>query len=251
MLHNFFRNTLPKYGQLLLFGGSSIAFFQGIKDQKIKNLYIEKLTEANKLKEQIDILKQEKLKVIEDQITESDLSALKEIDRQINSCLSKLHSNTQIFRNNSNLSPEQVSDLNAEATENMSNIVDNTSNLSKIVKKYLDKYNPKDGTSNLLSILDNFFNGKLFSGMSIEEIGAVVHISGSLFLLFSIFTIISILFGNTIIEKYNLEKRFPKLAKLFQLRKKATKYSLILNFSLIILVLLIIISLNVYILYTV
>jgi len=255
MLQNFFslrRNTLPKYGQLFLFVASSIAFLQSIKDNRLlkdKNFYLEKISEVNKLKEQLEQLKEEKPKLMENQITEQDWNTLQAIDTKINLCIKKLHSNSQILTNNSNLSPEKVSEINAEATENISTIADNTENFSKIVRKYLDKFNPKDGTNNFLSGLDNLFNGKLFSGMSLIETGAIMHISGALFILFSLFTIISILFGNMIIERYNLEKRWPKLARLIQLRNKVTKYSLILNFSLIILVLLVFIFFNFYFFY--
>ncbi len=43
MIKNFFLNTLPRYGQLVLFGGSGIAFLQSIKDNRIKELYLKKI----------------------------------------------------------------------------------------------------------------------------------------------------------------------------------------------------------------
>ena len=83
--------------------------------------------------------------------------------------------------------------------------------------------------------------------MSTLEISAIMHISGALFILFTLFTVISILFGDILILK--LEEKYPKFARLIHLRQKVTILSLIVNFSLIFLVLIIIIFINFYALY--
>ncbi len=84
--------------------------------------------------------------------------------------------------------------------------------------------------------------------MSTLEISVIMHISGALFILFTLFTVISILFGDILILK--LEEKYPKFARLIHLRQKVTILSLIVNFSLIFLVLIIIIIfINLYALY--
>jgi len=85
--------------------------------------------------------------------------------------------------------------------------------------------------------------------MSTLEISAIMHISGALFILFTLFTVISILFGDILILKLKLEEKYPKFARLIHLRQKVTIFSLIINFSLIFLVLIIIIFINFYALY--
>jgi len=84
----------------------------------------------------------------------------------------------------------------------------------------------------------------MFSGLNTLEIGAIVHISGSLFILFSLVSIISIIFGDELLLYFNLENKYPKLARFIQIRRKFRYYYLIWNFLLIILVLLTIIYVN-------
>ena len=59
------------------------------------------------------------------------------------------------------------------------------------------------------------------------------HISGSIVIILSLYSIISILFGNKLIEHFKLDTKYPRLAKLLTLRKKITNYSLAFNFFLI------------------
>jgi len=82
--------------------------------------------------------------------------------------------------------------------------------------------------------------------MSLLEISAIFHISGSLFILFTLSTIINILFGDIIIKKLKLDEKFPRFLRL----KKFTRFILIWNFFLIFMVLLTIIFINATVLYT-
>ncbi len=60
MIKNIFLNTLPRYGQLVLFGRSGIAFLQSIKDNRIKELYLKKLEEVKQLQEKVEELEKQK-----------------------------------------------------------------------------------------------------------------------------------------------------------------------------------------------
>jgi hypothetical protein len=84
-----------------------------------------------------------------------------------------------------------------------------------------------------------------FDGLNYEQNLAIVHISGSMFILFGLISIISIFYGDKLIIFFDLENRFPKIAKFIQIRRKFQQYYLLMNIGLIIIVLLLIIYVNI------
>ena len=66
-----------------------------------------------------------------------------------------------------------------------------------------------------------------------------------MFIIFTLFSIISIFYGEKLITYFDLENRFIKLSKFIQIRRKFQQYYLLLNISLIIIVLLLIIYVNI------
>jgi hypothetical protein len=58
---------------------------------------------------------------------------------------------------------------------------------------------------------------------------SVTLLLGNSLLVSSLSSIIFVLYGDYLIEKYQLEVKFPKLAKIISYRRKAQKYSLIFN----------------------
>ena len=66
-----------------------------------------------------------------------------------------------------------------------------------------------------------------------------------MFILFGLISIISIIYGDKLIIFFDLENRFPKIAKFIQIRRKLQQYYLLLNIVLIIIVLVIIICINI------
>ena len=53
-------------------------------------------------------------------------------------------------------------------------------------------------------------------------------------ILSSIFSLIFILYGDYILKKYNIEYRYPKIAKIIQLRRQFQRYYMILSILMII-----------------
>jgi len=84
-----------------------------------------------------------------------------------------------------------------------------------------------------------------FDGLNYEQNLAIVHISGSIFILFTLISIISIFYGEKLIIFFDLENRFPKIAKFIQIRRNFQQYYLLMNIGLIIIVLAIIIYINI------
>lgn len=97
-----------------------------------------------------------------------------------------------------------------------------------------------ENNSKYLDSLQSFFDG-----LNYEQNLAIVHISGSMFILFSLINIISIFYGEKLIIFFGLEKRFPKIAKFIQIRRKFQQYYFLINIGLIIIVLAIIVYLNI------
>lgn len=75
---------------------------------------------------------------------------------------------------------------------------------------------------------------------------AFIHISASIFILFCLFTLIAVFTGQQLIDYFNLTTRFPRLAKYILLRQRFQLFYFILNSIFIIIMLLIIISLNIF-----
>lgn len=80
--------------------------------------------------------------------------------------------------------------------------------------------------------------------ISPQENLALVNLSGILFIMLTLFSIIMIFYGNKFLDYFQLEKRLPKIAKLIILRRKFQQFYLLTNILLISVVLLIMFTLN-------
>jgi hypothetical protein len=107
-----------------------------------------------------------------------------------------------------------------------------------------------NGSSSNFIDLSNYFDSlqQIINSLNFEQTLAITHISGSLFILISLFTISTILYGNYLIEYFKLESKYPKLAKLIRIRRKVKNIEIIITSILIIYVLLAMIGINIYIL---
>ncbi len=74
------------------------------------------------------------------------------------------------------------------------------------------------------SILNFNFSLEWFEGLNGIKKIAVSMILGKSVIFSALLSIIFVFYGNILIEKYDLENRYPKLAKLIQLRQKYQKY---------------------------
>jgi hypothetical protein len=71
--------------------------------------------------------------------------------------------------------------------------------------------------------------------LSVEQLGALSNLFFSSVVLSSGFSLISIYFGEYLLMKFNIEKRFPKIAKYINLRRKFQRYYIKLSFFYIVL----------------
>lgn len=80
--------------------------------------------------------------------------------------------------------------------------------------------------------------------MTLQENLAFVNMSGIIFIMITLFSIIMIFYGAKLLDYFQLEKRFPRIAKMIILRRKFQAYYLLTNILLISVVLIIMFALN-------
>jgi len=76
---------------------------------------------------------------------------------------------------------------------------------------------------------DNFDYKNIYENITNDQLGGIGLILFSQVILASAISIVFIFFGEYLIQRYEIEKKYPKLAKFIQMRRKFQKYYLILN----------------------
>jgi hypothetical protein len=76
---------------------------------------------------------------------------------------------------------------------------------------------------------DNINISKIYENLTNDQLGGIGLILFSQVIIASAISIVFIFFGEYLIQRYDLENKYPKLAKIIQLRRKFQKYYLILN----------------------
>ena len=79
-----------------------------------------------------------------------------------------------------------------------------------------------------------------------DEKFAIIHILISIFILICVLNMIGLYLGDRLIIYFNLEVKFPKLAKIILLRRKFLTYYCLFDGVLIILALFVIVGFNLY-----
>lgn len=220
-----------------------------------------------------NIIRGNKTSVLEDKIIKNELK-YEELNKKYTSLLeknlNKLENEREILEESNNLrkdvevleqklrnSVEIKRELQNNYSENSDGIrdkIDEVINKDVEIHQLYESVNSKfdsfinkintllnnDNKSQYLDSLQSFFDG-LNYGQNL----AIIHISGSIFILFSLINIISIFYGEMLIKLFDLENRFPKIAKFIQIRRKFQQYYLLMNIGLIAIVLVIIIYINI------
>lgn len=76
---------------------------------------------------------------------------------------------------------------------------------------------------------ENFNFSDLYKNLTNDQLGGIGLLMFSQVLIGSAISIIFVFFGEYLIQRYNLENKYPKLAKFIQLRRKFQRYYLLLN----------------------
>jgi hypothetical protein len=91
---------------------------------------------------------------------------------------------------------------------------------------------------------------KFYSQLGLGQTLAAVNLSGCLVVIVSMISIIIVLYSDTLIEKYKIVERYPRLTNIIEIRRKFQKYYLIWDISVILGVLIIMVSLNIWFIFT-
>ena len=98
------------------------------------------------------------------------------------------------------------------------------------------------------SSLFSFDFNEIFKNLNIDEQLALCNLVFNQLILSNIIGISLILYGDYLIKRFNLENKYPKLAKLIHLRNKFKEYNLKISILLIILCVVPQIAMNIFIL---
>ena len=101
--------------------------------------------------------------------------------------------------------------------------------------------------SDLGKLLENW--NSFLNTLTLQELGAVAHFISSLFVLICLINIIMVIYGDFMIRLLKLETRFPKIAKIIQLRRQFQLYYMLIYFIPAILTLLAVMAINAYALF--
>lgn len=127
-------------------------------------------------------------------------------------------------------------------------------NSSVITKNTPDISIPEDiQENNVFGPITDFMESyqEFLSQLSPEQLACLSNLFGYILIFFCIGSITSIYFGEQLIQYLKLEIRFPKLAKIIQLRQRFKTYYFIMNIFIIYCILFFFIGINIYMFLTV
>ena len=132
-------------------------------------------------------------------------------------------------------------------SDGLTNLSNEAQSVTKAAKEGWDQVNK----NNILDLewLTNTLN-EFYSQLGLAETLAAVNLSGCLVVIVSMISIIIVLYSDTLIDKYKIVERYPRLKNIIELRRKFQKYYLIWDISVILGVLIIMVSLNIWFLFT-
>ena len=130
---------------------------------------------------------------------------------------------------------QKLNELNNEKDKqiiDIKDIIDNLdkSDISQLFKEFIEKYQ---------NIIEN---------LNLEQLVAVFNIIGDFMFLMTLTTICTILIGDILIDKLNLDIKFPKLAKYIKIKKNLNKHYLIFYIILFYILIIVFIICNIYML---
>lgn len=211
-------------------GISIISLFISIGDNKLKDQYL-KLQETKELLEkQVNDLKIDELK---NELTKNKVeqfrTSLEETQNKISHQLETIQKLEVKTNDQKEILNSQLENLTKE-NENMQNMI------SDIVKYFKDNDNNKFMGDNIIEFFTNYIDNwnKMLSSLTFEQLLAITNLCAYVCISINLFNIISILFGDQLINYFKLEDRFPKLGFIFKIRNKFNKFNLV--FSLIIII---------------
>ena len=145
---------------------------------------------------------------------------------------------------------QELIDLTEEVTTSVKTTNDNLENVLDLVNSHENISNIAESGINFHEIIQYIYSSMrdIYSSLNFEQVVALTHISGGVALLLCLISLITVFYSEKLILYYNLEEKYPKLAKYIKLRRKFQNYYFIWNTFLMIIIIIAIIYINILIL---
>jgi hypothetical protein len=134
--------------------------------------------------------------------------------------LPDINNNLEIYRQAYQTAMEKFHDnLYNNNVNTIKNLEDTISKLETISKDISNKF------------LDGYFQNfqDFINTLNVIELGALLHIICNFIILFSLFNILTTILGLKIIEYFDLENKFPRIAKFLKFRASLQKFNITIN----------------------
>ena len=232
-------------------GLTLITFAQGIQNNKQNKTIIANLEKRIEMQTEITEKYQDLIKKGDDYAKLT--SKVLEINDKTDLALKESDKLTEISHKigETNLNVSQLEALKSDLAFHNKNLEENISSTNKNMGLSCHTLNKMlqdifESNSNDKFLGDNIFTEfqNYLSSLPLEKIGALGHILISIAILMSLVSIIFIFYGDFLIKYFNLEEKFPNLARFIQFRRKFQQYYFAINICFIILALFLIIFVN-------
>lgn len=241
-------NLWQKAGKALTYIGGGITlvtFGQGIQQNYQNKKIIETLSKRIELQE--SILEKQQIEIQKGNDYSNLSSKVSDINESTELAFLESLKSSEIANKlkDSTLDASQAEILKKDLIHHQDNLINQLSKgnekIETLKKSIEDIFgsNSKFINSNSLDEFQNYL-----SSLPLEKVGALGHILISFAILLSLLSIISIFYGEFLIKYFNLEEKYPKIARFIQIRRKFQQYYFTMNIIAIILALLLVIYVN-------
>jgi hypothetical protein len=229
-------------------GATVLAYGAWIERIKKSNNIIEYKNEINyninSVQHQLNNLEHQLSSNLDIEIRKQIMQKVKELSFDLNN-LKAIHNNyiSKFENGNINSNPESSLNIYNQYKEQIDNTFKKANSKANEISDILNNTKNKFmGDNNISKIISDF--NEYLATLSNTELCLIINITSCVFIFTCIVTILLSILGNYLIDKFSLENRFPKLAKLIQLRHKFQNYYIVLNSVLIIIAIIPLILVN-------
>jgi hypothetical protein len=180
---------------------------------------------------------------------ENKLRKLNEVKVSVDKDLLDLQNNLKYYEDKFNLSKNKLEELKSIDPSTLSSYEENLKFWSDNYKECQNKLNEVSNMTGKKTIeilnynidkIDNIFKNQFIDdyylnlqnfldSLNVLQTGAFLHLICNFIVLYALYNIGTILFGNFLITYFFLENKYPRIAKYLKYRAKLQKYSIIFN----------------------
>lgn len=201
-------------------------------------------TKNNELSKSLELEREKNHKLYDEiqnlsnKINENEMDTILENNKITDNKINEIkQSIDEVINASSNITPK------LENLDNKLKVFNN--DLNNIIAKVEEYLNSKDNYLDLDLFKEIYFY--IFNLSIIQNI-AFMNISALIFILLSLISILSIFFGDYLINKFSINVKYPKLYKFIELRRKFQNFYIITDSLIIILMIIILLIVNLYLL---